>query len=170
MTSADISFYNLVWKIIAGIFAAAWVSTPVLWSKVIKPFLEKWRYFRLRASRDVAGELNRLACNLGEFGNRLALIENELCQKTRRDLHKIELRIWYEALSYVAVYSNDDEERCSALRKLSQVETDGSILSAIDVVQGIASNDGTSQPVKDVALAALKELAGRQELKEQQPK
>lgn len=68
---------------------------------------------------------------------------------------------WVEALSYIALYSKKDKERCLALRNLSKVGDERSFARVKQVVDHVLCDDVSSYKVKEVAQLTLGQLQKR---------
>lgn len=119
MASESLGLLNFIWTVISGLAVAGWIAVPIIWKK-LRPF---WiGRPRLKSSRRGAKDLKELVKFLGQVQEWLSSMQTELVTRIRHDLCKIEWNIWLEALSYIALHSNVDNQRCLALRNLSQVD------------------------------------------------
>lgn len=160
MARESIEFLKLLWIIVCNLAVLAWITVPAFLKFV-------WPRWRMRRSGRFAPKwsgtkIRRFGWLLGKVQDDLGSARDAMATKIRRELTKVEWGIWTEALPYAEIYSNKDDERCLAIRNLSQVESIESIEHAKRIIQGIVTNPSTSNNVRRVAKAALEELKNRQ--------
>jgi hypothetical protein len=106
---------------------------------------------------------------LGKAEEGLTCVKNEaLVKDIRYGLNKVFWAVWVEEMSYIALHSDKDKERCLALRNLSQVEDGESLEHIICVVSGVLHDLLASPRVTKVAKAVLSELQERQDANSRQ--
>lgn len=156
MSELNIELSKLMWEIIRDIALASWFATPVF-IKYIKPWWQNRIYLNLTPSRQGAKQLRRLAKTLGRMRFWIKY-DNEMGRRIGRSLFQAENDILTESFSYFAVHSENDEERCSALMYLSQLKGQEMMRYAEGTINAVLNDRCASDKVKNVALAALKEL------------
>jgi hypothetical protein len=159
MSEETIRLLEFAWTIISSVAAGAWVVVPAF-CKYVRPRLQEWRYARLKPSQQGARDLERLADSLGQM-RFLLRSDSEIMRAIQEELYRTQQKILAEASCYTAIHSDDDEERCSALRFLSQVEGEESVRRAIEIITIVARDRAASDEMRGVAQASVKELEER---------
>ena len=165
MLNLDIELLKLIWEIIRDIAAAGVVFIPVF-IKYIKPWWQNRSYLSLTPSHQGAKQLRRLAKTLGQMRFWIKP-DSVMGRRIGQSLFQAENEILTESFSYLALHSEKDEERCSALMFLSQLggkekeEKEAMMNYAEDIIRAVLNDRSTSDAVKKVANAALEELKAR---------
>jgi hypothetical protein len=117
----------------------------------------------MQPSRRAAKDLRRLAKCVGRIIFLLSYDERKMMKEINRELFKAENKIITESSAYLAMHSNKDRERISALLFLSQVE--GRLIDyAKEITNAVICDKTASDKVRNVAEAALKELKEREKM------
>jgi len=157
----NVELWGFVWDVISGLSVAAWVVVPVL-LRYVKPHWDQRTYARLTPSRKGAKVLRRLAKTVGKMRFWLRH-DNEMIRSIRKKLFRLECEIMAEAFTYLAMHSDRDDERSSALRYLSQVEPE-KMTYAEQIIKAVIEDRIASDEVVRVAKAALGELQSRRRM------
>ena len=154
-----IEILTLGWEIIRDLAVVAWVVAPFIatWVLRVRNPWSRAAQRKLTPGLRGARDLQRLIRILGEAQLWLSVEESKLFRDVQRDLWTALMKLSKESLSYLAVNSADVEERCTAIRQLSQVAGEG----PRSMIEGIIHNPSTSDPVLGVAQAALIQMNQR---------
>lgn len=164
MSTSNIEFLKLTWEIIRDIALAGWVLIPVF-LKYIRPWWQNRSYLCLTPSRQGAKQLRHLAKTLGQMIFWIKP-DSDMGRRIGQSLFQAENDILAESFSYLAIHSENDEERRSALMFLSQLEGEDRMRFAEVTIKSVLSDRSTPDKVRKFAIAALKELKERREIQQ----
>ncbi len=148
-----------LWRLIAGMLIAVWQLLRARSPKWVQALLGGVPPPELRQHRD----MQRLIRRLGKAQSWLPPDDTQLVKDVREKLWRVLTILSTNERAHAALFSGDSEERCRALRYLSQVPI-SLIDEAMAVVDGISNNMGEKRLVKKVARVALEEMKERQRM------
>jgi len=162
--------WRQVWKVVAGVGVAAGAvaSTLTVFGHLRSAVARRW--FKRREvprvpSRKCARRLKKLVKHLGRAQEWFGSLDCEMARTLDHELGRVTWKVWAEVLSYVALYSANEERQCLALRNLSQVKDAGAVDHVKGVIKGVEEYPFTHDRVRRVAEAALRELERREKIR-----